>query len=83
MIIKLKDGESLNHIAKISGMTVDEIVGINGYLPQSGQYFYIDRKNKYVISLNDTLFTVSHKTHLSFDEILNRTTITPDKVIYY
>ncbi len=83
MIIKLKYGESLNHIAKISGMTIDEIVHINGYLPQSGQYFYIDRKNKYVISAVDTLFSVSHKTHLSYEEILNRTTITAGKIIYY
>lgn len=83
MIIKLKNGESIEYIAKISGMTVDEIVKLNGYLPQTGQYFYIDRKNKYVITAIDTLFSVSHKTHLTYNEIINRTTITPGKVIYY
>lgn len=83
MIIKLKYGEKIEYIAKISGMTVKEIGRLNGYIPISGQYFYINRSNRYVITAYDTIFSVSHKTHLTYDEILKRTIINQGKVFYY
>lgn len=83
MIIKLKMGETLAYIAKISALSVEKIVEQNGYTPKSGQYFYLDRKNKYIVKENENALTISKKTGLSPKEITDRVTVCGGKIFYY
>ncbi len=83
MILKLKEGETIEYICKISGITVKELEKLNGYLPKVEQYFYIPRKNKYVIKETDSLLTIQRKTKLTFEEILKRVPIEIGKIFYY
>lgn len=83
MILKLKDGESIEFLCKISGTSVDEIKRVNGFLPKSGQYFFIPRNSKYIIKEGDNLLTIQRKTKLSAEEILKRVNIEIGKIFYY
>lgn len=83
MILKLKDGESIEFISKISGTSVDEIKRINGYLPKSGQYFFIPRNNIFIIKECDNLLTIQRKTKLSAEAILKRVNIEIGKIFYF
>lgn len=83
MILKLKEGESLEYLCKISGLTPKEVEMENGFMPKSGQYFYLPRENEYIIKESDTLFTLQKKTKLPIEEIIRRVKIEIGKKLYY
>lgn len=83
MILKLKEGESVEYVCKISGITVSDLEKLNGYLPKANQYFYIPKENKYIIKVNDNLLSIQRKTKLSIEDITRRVSIEVGKVFYY
>lgn len=83
MIIRLKKGETLEYIAKISALDVQKIIEQNGFTPSCGQYFYLDRQNKYIVGASDNVFVISKKTKLTVKEITDRVNVCKGKVFYY
>lgn len=83
MIVRLQKGETLEYIAKISALDVQKIIEQNGFTPSSGQYFYLDRQNKYIVGAFDNVFVISKKTKLTVKEITDRVNVCKGKVFYY
>lgn len=83
MIIRLRKGEKLEYIAKISALSVEKIVEQNGFNPKVGQYFYLDRQNKYVVGASDSVFIIAKKTGLTIKEITDRIVVCKGKIFYY
>lgn len=83
MILKLREGESIEYVCKVAGIEPAVLEKENGFIPKAGQYFYIPKENVFVIKENDNLFSISKKTKLSYDEILKRIPIEVGKIFYY
>lgn len=83
MILKLSEGETLEYIAKISALSVEKIIELNGYRPKENMYFFINRENEYIVKENDTILSISRKTKLSINEINSRGRIIAGKKFYY
>lgn len=92
-IYRVKEGDTLDSVASNYGVTVDELVNINGgvsdYVIKPGDYIVVPNKTaenmyfkRYVIQNGDTIYDIARRLNVSPSSLLRLNGLENEDIIY-